>query len=244
MKFKRWIACGDNHGDMQDDKAVAAFHEFCRYWKPHTKIHMGDCFDLRWLRGKASEGERRERVVDDIDTGLEFIGKFRPHVFITGNHDHRLWVAAKSDEGKVADFANYLIRDVKKKLGAARIIPWGKRRGVFRLGRQKFIHGYHTGPNAPRNAAMTYGSVCMAHVHTSDQASAPGLEKRVGHSSAALCRVEMDYNAGHANTLRQGNGWLYGLTFPNGACQVWHADKINGVFIMPSEMREISGKTC
>lgn len=239
MKYQRWIACADNHGDMADAASVSAFFEFAKHWKPHVRIHLGDAFDFRWLRGRASEGEKRERTIDDINAGLDFIRQYKPHHFLTGNHDHRLWRAADCDDGKLRDFASYLLVDIKDALGNAALYPWDKRKGVARLGKLGFLHGYHSGIYAVRQAALIYGSCCMGHIHASDVSSIPGIERREGHSSGCLCKVDLDYNRGSPNTLRQSNGWLYGLTFASGDFIVWHAERIGGSFYLPSEMREV-----
>lgn len=241
-KYRKWLCAADNHGDQADPETLAAFHEFARHWKPDHRIHLGDCFDLRWLRGKASEGEKRERVTADIDAGIDFIKRFKPDVFVTGNHDYRLFKAAECDDGKLADFAAYLICDIKDALGSATLLPWCKRRGVHSLGKLRFIHGYHSGVYAVRQAAMVWGNVCMGHIHASDQASFGHLDRVTAHSSGCIAAVDLDYNRGSPGTLRQSNGWLYGLSFANGDFIVWHAEKTAGTWVLPSEIRELASK--
>jgi hypothetical protein len=240
MKFTKWVALFDSHGDQIDPHAERAAFEFIDHFKPHHRIAGGDHFDLRWLRGKASEGEKRERTQEDFDAGISFIKRFKPDVFLTGNHEHRLWRAARGDDGKLADFASHLVLDIKDALGGDCIlIPFGKRHGVHKHGDRSFVHGYHSGLYAVRQAAMIYGKMCMGHIHASDQCSIPRLDYCDGHSSGALCKIDLDYNESQPNTLRQNNGFVYGLKFQNGTTVVWHADKINGAFIFPSEFKEV-----
>lgn len=69
-KPQRWCACFDLHGDCQDESAVRVFHRFVKYWKPTIKVMGGDLVDMRWLRGRASEGEKRERPLVDFCTRI------------------------------------------------------------------------------------------------------------------------------------------------------------------------------
>lgn len=241
MKYERWMAVSDNHGDKQNAKAVSAALEFAKHWKPGIRLHLGDAFDFRCFRKNASQDESRDSIKADVEMGLEFIGKYKPTVFLRGNHDERLWDAAGCDDGKIADFASYLILDVKDALGDIPVLPYDKRKGVYKLGHLKAIHGYTAGITAAKRAAEIYGAVMMGHVHAIDQYSIAGIERRVGRSIGALCELCMDYNRGQANTLRQAHGWAYGLKFPNGDYTFWQAEEVGGGFYMPSEFREIRG---
>jgi hypothetical protein len=238
-KFIRWCAVFDSHGDLIDPRTRDALFEFLPWFKPDIKIAGGDHFDFRWLRGKASEQEKREKTVGDIDAGVQFLKEYQPHRLLLGNHEDRLWKAARCDDGKLADFCAKIIVDLKQAIPETRIIPYCKRKGFTTIGRLKFIHGYHAGVNAVRQAAMTYGNVCMGHIHCSDQASIPRHEHCVGHSSGAMAKIDLEYNKNQPGSLRQSNGWLYGTSYQDGSFTVWHADKVGGRFILPSEFKEI-----
>lgn len=238
----RWVAAFDNHGDMIDPVTERAFFDLVEWFKPDRRIHGGDGFDFRWLRGRANDQERRERTQADFDAGVSFIKRFKPDTWLLGNHDWRLWKGARSDDGKLADLCAYMVLDLKDAAGpTCRIIDYGKRCGVHRLGDHAVIHGYHGGMYAARHAAGAYGNVIMGHVHASDIARVPRIDGAIGHSSGCLCRTDMDYNEGQPGTLRQSNGWLYGVVTPAGRTVVWHADRIGDSFILPSEFREVSG---
>jgi hypothetical protein len=154
-----------------------------------------------------------------------------------------VWDAASTDDGKIADFASYLILDIKDALGTDCImLPYDKRKGVYRIGHLKIIHGYNAGVTAARIAGQVYGSVIMGHVHTIDQYSLPGLERRIARVGGCLARLDMTYNRAHLQTLRQAHGWCYGLLMPNGAYTCWQAEEVNGKYYLPSEVREIDAK--
>ena len=66
----RFVAFGDNHGDMADDNAVEALVEFIKDYKPTVRVHLGDCFDFRSLRrGVGNDAEGAESLAADIAGG-------------------------------------------------------------------------------------------------------------------------------------------------------------------------------
>lgn len=237
-RYRRWVAVADNHGDACDPSAVEAALDFCKWWRPEFRIHLGDAFDFRPFRGKASEQERRERMQTDIDAGIDFLKRFRPTTFLRGNHDERLWKQLKSDDGKVAEYAQLVIREIEPALKGAAMYPWDRRLGVARLGDQALIHGFYAGVNAARQSAQVYGNVLVGHAHAIDQCTLPGLEPRTGRTIGCLCRLDMEYDAGNAGSLRHRHGWAYGLMDARGRTIVWQAEKLGDSWLFPSEFRE------
>jgi predicted phosphodiesterase len=238
-RYRKFLVVSDNHGDGEDQGAVRALREFTTFWKPTVRVHLGDCFDFRFLRKKADEQERRHPVQDDLDAGIDFLRTFKPTHFLRGNHDERLWDAARSDDGKLADFAARLILDIQDVLGDAIMLPYDKRKGVLRLGHLKVIHGYNAGVTAARIAAQIYGSVLMGHIHAVDQYAIPGIERRIGRAIGCLCKLDMEYNRAMAQTLRHSHGWAYGLLFDSGEYVVWQAEQVGGAWFFPSEIKEV-----
>lgn len=240
MSHKRFVVCGDSHGDMQDDKAVGALFDFVKHFKPEIRVHLGDAFDFRSLRRKASDMEQRDGIGADIDAGLAFLRKFKPTHFLRGNHDERLWDLLRGDDRKIGDLARTVADDITDALGGVPMLPYDKRKGVLKLGHLRIVHGYNTGVYAARTAAQVYGAVLMGHIHTVDQYSIPGIERRVGRAIGCLCRLDMDYNRAQTQTLRQSHGFAYGLLFPSGIYQVFQAENVNGQWIFPTELRSYS----
>jgi hypothetical protein len=238
LKYERWLAVFDTHGDHIDWPAANGALEFCKHFKPHHRIHGGDYADLRPLRQGASAEEAAEGLEDDVDATVDFITKFKPTDVLDGNHDYRLKRATESKHKALAEFAARLVVDLAAAMGKARRYPWDKRDGVMQLGDLRIIHGYHGGLTAAKQAAAVYGNVIQGHTHTVDVHSQPGIEKRVGRCCGALCQLSADYNRGQANTLRQSHGFAYGLLFPNGKTLVWQAERIDGNWFLPSEFRE------
>ena len=234
--MQRFIAAFDNHGDMADPGALAAFFDFLEHWKPEIRIHGGDCFDFRALRRGASEEELRDGLTADYDAGCIFIERFRPTHWTRGNHDERLYDRIGGDDRMVAGYCKDLADGIAEVTPGCQILPYHKRNGVLTIGHLKVIHGYHAGVTAARQAALVYGSVLMGHVHTIDVYSIPGIERRVGRVCGALCRLDMDYNRAQPSTLRHAHGWAYGVLFPSGAYQCWQAETVDGQWVFPSEI--------
>jgi len=234
------MAVFDNHGDEQNDKAVGVMFEFKKYWRPDIVIHGGDNFDFRALRKGASEQDWREDSSTDFEMGLEFLEKLRPNYFLRGNHDERMWDLLKSDDGKLKQFAKDQIAKIHASLHGAMVLPYDKRRGVLQIGKMRFIHGYSAGMNATKIAAQTYGAVMLGHTHTIDSFVISRLEREVGRTCGCLCKLDMDYNRSHINSLRHENGFVYGVILPNGLYHAYQAMPIKGHWLFPTEMREVT----
>lgn len=235
--------CGfDIHGDMQDVSAVKAFFDFAAIWKPKIRICGGDLWDLRPLRRGACDDEKRESLRADFKAGKDWFNKFKPTHFLRGNHDERLWELAEADRGTASDYAQEMIGEVEAMVAHHKcaMLPYHKRDGVLRIGSLKILHGFAGGIYAARQTALVYGSSLFGHVHTIDEHAIPGLERRVARACGCLCRLDMDYNARQMNTLKQANGWAYGLiNDKTGQYHVFQAEKIGDVWMLPSDFVEL-----
>ena len=237
---QRFIIAFDTHGDMADPGAVAVFKQFCDDWKPDIRIHGGDAFDFRPLRGGASAEEKNEGLTEDVEAGLDFLKWFRPHHFLLGNHDYRL-IRSITDaaSGTLRDHCRLLHDSILDSLPDTQFIPYGKRQGVLQLGNFRVIHGYHSGIYSARMAAQLYGNVIMGHVHAPTYFESPHIDGATGYSSGSLCKLDMDYNIGHPNTLRQAHGFVYGVISPSGKTVPYASKCSDGVWYLPSEFNEI-----
>lgn len=242
MALTKFICGFDLHGDMQDAPTVKAFLDFCTVWKPKLRIMGGDLWDFRPLRKAASEDERRESLAKDFTAGCNFFNAFKPTHFLRGNHDERLWELAEADRGVASDYAAQAICEIQAMLKQHRcaMLPYHKRDGVLRIGHAKFLHGFASGIYAARQHALVYGSCMFGHVHTIDEHAIPGLERRVARACGALCRLDMEYNARQMGTLKQANGWIYGVIHSKtGEYNVWQAEKIGGKWMLPTGFTEL-----
>ena len=46
----RIVVMGDNHGNHADQDTLEAVLDFCKDFKPHYRVHLGDNWDLACLR--------------------------------------------------------------------------------------------------------------------------------------------------------------------------------------------------
>jgi predicted phosphodiesterase len=241
MKMERWLFVSDTHGDMIDPKAEKALKELVSDFKPTIRIHGGDLWDLRCLRRGASGEETLEDLRADLDAGRDFIEWFKPTHFLRGNHDERLVDAMESHNPVLRRFACtewQSIVDHLKAVGCRKILPYGKRHGVLQYKTIAFCHGFSAGIYAAAAHARIYGNVVFGHTHAIDAFSIPGIQERVGRNAGCLCRLDMAYNRGQLNTLRQSHGFAYGFLARNGAHRVFQAQEIYGKWLFPTEFKE------
>lgn len=239
-RWERFVFATDVHGDMQDQGANKAFFKFMDIWKPKHRVMGGDLFDFRPLRRKADAEERRDSVRADYRMGMEWMAKFKPTVFLRGNHDERLWDWASWGSGPASDLAIDCIADLEKKLkllGCRIMLPYNKREGVYQLGHLKMLHGFVIGVNAARRSAQAYGSCLIGHGHGIQHVSIEGIENRMGRMVGCLCRLDMPYNRAAMASLSQRHGWGYGvINRQTGNYYALQAERINDTWIVPSDM--------
>lgn len=243
--MKRWVFATDLHGDNQDPDAVGALHYFVRKFKPDIRIFGGDLFDFRPLRRNGSKGEQGESMAADVEAGMEFLKRFKPNVFLRGNHDERIFDIAKDDSahGLLRDAAKEGCRDIEKlcrKL-KCKMYPYDVNKGVYQLGKMKFIHGFHAGVNAARQHALVYaedgGCVLHGHTHSIQAATIARLGGATGRSVGCLARLDMEYSRAHTARLAHAHGWAYGLTWNKGY-EAYQAKKIGKQWIFATSIEE------
>jgi hypothetical protein len=239
--WKRFLVGFDNHGDKQHKPSVETFFRFMELWKPQIKVHGGDNWDFRPLRKKADKHEREESLMKDYDAGMVFLKRYQPHYFLRGNHDERLWDLALNGTGIEADYASKGVLEITKFFNdtSCKMLPYHKRDGVLRLGHLKILHGFACGVYATRQTAIVYGSALHGHVHTIDEHSIPGLERRVARACGCLCSTDLDYSSRNPSTLRQANGFAYGVISPSGKYHTWTAERVDGKWLVPSDIISI-----
>ena len=218
-----FVFATDLHGDNQDYDVVSRLYDFCDNYKPEHRIFGGDLFDFRAIRSGASQADKRESMIADIECGLEFLEKFRPSVFLLGNHDHRLWRTVETTEhGVIRDQAEQGIKVIKNKCRKikCKIIPYDSKEGVYYLGNVAMVHGYAHGIHATKKHGEIYaldgGIVLHGHTHTIQQATVVRRGGADARAVGCLCRLDMDYSIHQTNRLAHANGWAYGLLWKDG----------------------------
>ena len=222
-KLTKWVFSSDLHGDMQDADSVKAFLQFVKKFKPDVKIFGGDLFDFRAIRRGATNEEKADSMALDIQLGLKFLGQYKPHVFLRGNHDERLWDQAKcSFNGLSRDHAQEGARSIetKCKIIKCKMLPYDVNDGVYRLGKLTFVHGYHAGINATKKHAEVFaesgGAVLHGHTHAIQSASVVRHPECRGYAVGCLAQTKMGYNRHMTGRFLHQNGWAYGVVWKDG----------------------------
>lgn len=242
MPWKRFVIAGDSHGDMCDRSAVSAFLKFRNQYDPHLTIHLGDAFDFRAWRTKASAEDKADSMQADYDAGIGLLADMGANVWVLGNHDWRLWKTAQDARGPMQDYAARIVQDTEdtcRKLGC-RIVPYGVRDGVFELGDvrsggYRVIHGYRAGLHATSAEVRAYGRVIHGHIHCVTSIVAATYDDCEGHSIGCLCQLDMDYAKSNETGLRQEHAWAYGVyDTRSGAVLLQIARKVAGKWMTPT----------
>lgn len=242
MSFKRFVAVGDNHGDLIHKQDCKAFLSFVASYKPHYRIHLGDNYDFRNLRRGADPREEGDDMEPDLTAGGIFLDQFKPTHFLCGNHDHRLWKACDDARGLVRQYAKDGVAHIRKILGAAcDFRPYHFRAGVLTIGDLNLLHGYHCGENATMQHARIYGRCIFGHLHRNDSAMARRMDEAEAVCVGGLGDHErMTYADARTATLAWGRGWAYGvINERTGKSATWTAKKIGTKWLLPETIKEI-----
>lgn len=247
MGLETFVSATDLHGDRQDGGAVAGFKKFVTEFKPKWRIFMGDIWDFRAIREGASKEEKRHSLRKDFDAGMDFLKWYRPNVITLGNHDARVFDLVEKEgvikSGPLSDLATIFIEEFEEwveKAGVPVVLPYDKRKGVWKHNGLKFTHGFSAGKNAAGEMAAVYGNVLFGHGHAIDVASEPSHDgPRVARMIGCLCRLDMSYNRAHMGTLRQQHGWAYGAFLPHDRNEVFQATVENNQVVYAEHLRVI-----
>lgn len=250
MGMESFVSATDLHGDRQDDGAVAGFKKFVTDFNPKWRIFMGDIWDFRAIREGAGKDEKRHSMRQDFDAGIDFLKWYKPNVITLGNHDARIFDLVEKEgitkSGPLTDLAGIFIDEftaLAKKLKAI-VLPYDKRKGVWKHNGLKFTHGFSAGKNAAGEMAAVYGNVLFGHGHSIDVASEPSHEgPRIARMIGCLCRLDMSYNRAQMGTLRQGHGWAYGAFLPNNRNEVFQASIEDSQVVYAEHLKVINIKT-
>lgn len=245
-RLTKFIFASDSHGDMADPEALAALYEFTKDFKPDIRVAGGDHYDFRSLRkGVGSDKEGAESLTEDIEAGEDFFAKWKPTVYLWGNHEYRLEAMQGHGQALVRDYCTDLkdrINRTARQCGAKVILPYHADKGVYRLGPVAMVHGYAHGANATVVQGLHYApfSGALIHGHTHNLASI-ALTKHGGgnaFSAGCLCRKdEMDYASHRLATSRWGSGFVAGFVTKGGDYKAWLVHKMGGVWIWQTELK-------
>lgn len=211
-QYKRFVAVGCSHGHLADPAKLRAVLAFCRDYKPHTRIHLGDFTDQAAFRtGARGSNDETASIKDDLTSGLTFLREFRPDILLNGNHEDRLWKLADHYNEVIARAASSVVTeicDLARKLKARHITEYDINYPYPKLGDTTFLHGFMFNENAIRDHAEHFGRCVIAHLHTVGMASG----RRSDHATAYCVGTLADIPAmAYAKTRRATARWSHGL---------------------------------
>jgi hypothetical protein len=212
--MERWQYVTDTHGDLICPVARDAVLKFRDKFKPTVRIHGGDMFDFRALRGGASDEERAEGIAADLDAGLKFLRDYSPTHLLLGNHDFRLIEKAeRCANGMLQEHCRLLVGKIEEACAdiGCKLYPYDVERGVLKYGNYKFVHGYVHNMHSAHKAAACFGNVIMGHVHGFQRASPERDDNPTGWTCGHLADASrMGYARRRQGFLRWRQGFMYG----------------------------------
>lgn len=209
----------DLHGIEQDGSVVRAFRSFVdSFDKNAVRVFGGDLWNFAALRRKADEDERGIRLKEDFYAGIEFLEWYKPRYLLLGNHDQRLWDAIARERvnrvGWLAELAAKYVQEfdtIAVKLGIT-VLPYDKRKGILNISGTKFAHGFGSGATLTQSMAQTYGNIIHGHGHRIERVSTMRSGYAVtAYQMGCLARNDMEYTRSDLGSLRQEQGWGYGV---------------------------------
>lgn len=236
------MAVGCTHGHLADQELLSQVLAFEQRWKPHTRIHLGDAIDLACLRaGAIGTADDAADPEGDLSDGLTFISRFRPQVYLLGNHEARLTTLMESPRAIVSALACRIyqqITDRAKEL-KCEVVPYNFQNGWRQYGDALFGHGYMINEASVRDHAeavcgATATKVVIAHLHRVTQAEGRNRAHPTGYCVGWLGRTEdLGYSALRRATTSWSRGFSWGEYCDNETI-VWLAKETkNQTFKLP-----------
>lgn len=241
-KWRKFMAVGCTHGHLADQDLLSQVLAFEDRWKPHTRIHLGDAIDLACLRaGAIGTPDDAADPEGDLSDGLAFISRFRPQVYLLGNHEARLTSLIESPRAIVSALASRIYNQIQNRCKEIKceVIPYSFQNGWRQFGDCLFGHGYMVNEASVRDHAeavcgATAAKVVIAHLHRVTQAEGRNRAHPTGYCVGWLGKIEeMGYAANRRATTSWSRGFSWGEYCDNETI-VWLAKETqNKTFRLP-----------
>ena len=216
----RVVVMGDNHGNHADPETLKAILAFCKEWRPHHRVHLGDNFDLAALRKGVKAGDKEASAAalkEDIEAGCRWVEQYQPTHFLMGNHEHRIRDAMHNTDSitqlEALKDVDATMRRVLRRSGAKVVREYTVEDGFIDIGPVTFTHGFFHGNDAILKMAHRFNSgpgraVVMGHLHRAEQHN---LERRGGGAvwiCGCACDLRLQYAERRPSTLRWQNSFM------------------------------------
>jgi predicted phosphodiesterase len=216
----RVVVMGDNHGNHADPETLKAILAFCKDFKPHHRVHLGDNWDFAALRkgvGKEDKESSWAALKEDVEAGIQWLDQYRPTHFLMGNHEHRVRdLIHNTDSITRLESLQDVDRQMRKALrnaGCRVIKDYTVNANYIDIGPVTFTHGFYHGNDAIIKTAHRFNSgpgraVVMGHLHRAEQHN---LERRGGGAvwiCGCACDLSLQYAEKRPSTLRWQNSFM------------------------------------
>jgi len=204
-EWKRVLCIFDVHVPHEDKGCLAIAQAFADDWKPHYVVAGGDWGDTSQVSTFPSEDEID--LADEFDRQKELIESFHVTHWLEGNHEERLRRIGVSN--KRLRKLTSPVRNLKLKERGIQIRFYHRKRGVFRFGKLKVLHGFRTNEYVARSTAEAYGCCMFGHSHRF-QTHQPkhAFENHTGFAVGCMCRLDLPWADN-----RPPQGWMQGFSF-------------------------------
>jgi hypothetical protein len=193
----KFMAGGCIHGSLVSDRAFGAFLDVKKAYKPKHMICLGDVFELTALRRGATNLELRISNMQDIEDGLECLGKMMKGIrgerwLLCGNHDLvRIESMLQTGSAMNKELAEVYIAKISNfcKKHRIKVKPYCSNRGVIEINGNLFFHGIHFGVNAAKDHVSKYHKDCIfVHTHRAEQVVCTGWPKPIVAINCGMLR--------------------------------------------------------
>ena len=233
---ERVMVIGCSHGDMADAEAVTMAMKWCKHFKPHVRVHLGDAIDASPWRARASLSDKVKGFRTDLCASAELLAEYRPTHYLLGNHEDRIVRDSESLVGVDAEIARAALDEAIEACGhSCKVYPYDSEKGVLRIDDTNLIHGYEHNKHAVYSSGLGYSRVVMAHLHRVERIRIDQIGRPESRCIGCLCRLDMRYSQAQRGKLRQDHGFAYGYRH-KGRLFLWQAEKDRGEWLFPSEV--------
>jgi hypothetical protein len=216
----RVVVMGDNHGNHADPDTLKAVLAFCKDFKPHHRVHLGDNWDFAALRkgvGKDDKESSWAALKEDVEAGCEWLAAYRPTHFLMGNHEHRVRDLIHGTDSitrleSLQDIDGKMRKAIRQS-GCKVVREYTVNENFVDLGPVTFTHGFYHGNDAIIKTAHRFNSgpgraTVMGHLHRAEQHN---LERRGGGAvwiCGCACDLSLQYAERRPSTLRWQNSFM------------------------------------
>jgi hypothetical protein len=239
------VCVADTHGNLVNQKALAAFLSDLEVLNPQEVVLLGDHLDCgAFLNEHHTLGyvaDTEDSFVDDVAAANQFLDdvqlrcKSTQFHYMMGNHEQRIdrWICSRVGKNpKDAKYFREMFSPEKVLSLKERGVPWYDRNqfycglalpGVLKLGHCHFIHGSRYGRTALDSMLRDFGgNVVMGDIHVLDSKTVRSVTKESfgAWCVGCLCNLQPTYR--NTTITKWNHG--YGVQFVRQSGEFLHVN--------------------